>query len=229
VAKAFKHAVAYLRTSSAANVGEDKDSARRQRAAIAAYAEAAGYELVDEFYDAAVSGADHVHERKGFAAMLARIEGNGVRVVLVETASRFARDILVQETGWRFLRERGIDLIAVDSPGAFLDDTPTSKMIRQLLGVISEFEKASTVAKLAGARRRKRIATGQKVEGRKSHLEARPEVVALARALARKRPGGKRLTLVAISAELAAQGHVNERGKAYHHKSIASMLGRRQA
>jgi DNA invertase Pin-like site-specific DNA recombinase len=118
VAKDFKHAVAYLRTSSAANVGEDKDSARRQRDAIAAYAEAAGYELVDEFYDAAVSGADHVHERKGFAAMLARIEGNGVRVVLVETASRFARDILVQETGSRFLRERGIDLIAVDSLGA---------------------------------------------------------------------------------------------------------------
>ena len=150
MAKDVKHAVAYLRTSSAANVGEDKDSAKRQRAAIEAYAKASGYAIVDEFYDAAVTGADHVHERKGFAAMLARIEGNGVRVVLVETASRFARDILVQETGWRFLKERGIDLIAVDSPGAFLDDTPTSKMIRQLLGVISEFEKASTVAKLAG-------------------------------------------------------------------------------
>jgi DNA invertase Pin-like site-specific DNA recombinase len=216
----------YLRTSSAANVGEDKDSAKRQREAIHAYAKRNGIEIVDEFYDAAVSGADHVHERKGFAAMLARIEGNGVRVVLVETASRFARDILVQETGWRFLKDRGIELIAVDSPGAFLDDTPTSKMIRQLLGVISEFEKASTVAKLAGARRRKRLATGQKVEGRKSHLEERPEVVALVKALARKRPGGKRLTLVAISAELAAQGHVNERGNAYHHKSIASMLGR---
>ena len=224
--KDLKHAVAYLRTSSAANVGEDKDSAKRQRATIAAYAKAAGYQLVDEFYDAAVSGAAPGDERKGFAAMLARIEGNGVRVVLVETASRFARDILVQETGWRFLKDRGIDLIAVDSPGAFLDDTPTSKMIRQLLGVISEFEKASTVAKLAGARRRKRIATGAKVEGRKSHIEERPEVVALAKALARKRPGGKRLTLVAISAELAAQGHVNERGKPFHHKSVASMLGR---
>jgi DNA invertase Pin-like site-specific DNA recombinase len=130
------------------------------------------------------------------------------------------------QTGWRFLKDRGIDLIAVDSPGAFLDDTPTSRMIRQLLGVISEFEKASTVAKLAGARRRKRLATGSKVEGRKSHFEERPEVVALAKALARKRPGGKRLTLVAISAELAAQGHVNERGKPFHHKSVASMLGR---
>jgi DNA invertase Pin-like site-specific DNA recombinase len=146
----------------------------------------AGYEVVEAFYDAAVSGADPVHERRGFAAMLARIEGNGVRAVLVETASWFARDILVQETGWRFLRERGIDLIASDSPGAFLDETPTAIMIRQLLGVISEFEKASLVAKLRGARERKKRATG-KCEGRKSTSELRPDVVALARKLQRRR------------------------------------------
>ena len=35
-------AVAYLRTSSAANVGADKDSEKRQRAAIEAFARAAG-------------------------------------------------------------------------------------------------------------------------------------------------------------------------------------------
>ncbi len=49
-------AVAYLRTSSAANVGADKDSERRQREAIQGFARRAGYEIVDEFYDAAVSG-----------------------------------------------------------------------------------------------------------------------------------------------------------------------------
>ncbi|NEI37957.1 hypothetical protein GR204_29035 [Rhizobium leguminosarum] len=51
-------AVAYLRTSSAANVGADRDSDKRQRAACNAFARRAGYEIVDEFYDAAVSGAD---------------------------------------------------------------------------------------------------------------------------------------------------------------------------
>jgi DNA invertase Pin-like site-specific DNA recombinase len=39
-------AIAYLRTSSAANVGADSD--KRQRAAITAFAKARGYELVDE-------------------------------------------------------------------------------------------------------------------------------------------------------------------------------------
>jgi Resolvase, N terminal domain len=68
-------AIAYLRTSSAANVGSDKDSDKRQRAAIASFAKAHGYRIVDEFYDAAVSGADPVAERPGFKAMLDRIAG----------------------------------------------------------------------------------------------------------------------------------------------------------
>jgi hypothetical protein len=68
---------------SAANVGADKDSDRRQREAIAAFARRAGYDLVGEFYDAAVSGADPVDSRPGFAAMLKRIESNGVRTIIV--------------------------------------------------------------------------------------------------------------------------------------------------
>jgi DNA invertase Pin-like site-specific DNA recombinase len=60
------HALAYLRTSSAANVGGDSDV--RQRVAIESYAKAQGIELVGEYYDAAVSGADPVETRPGFAA-----------------------------------------------------------------------------------------------------------------------------------------------------------------
>src|SRR5262245_22776957 len=79
VSKEKTTAIAYLRTSSAANVGSDKDSDKRQRAAIEAFTKRAGYELVNEFYDAAVSGADAIDTRPGFAALLERIEGNGVR------------------------------------------------------------------------------------------------------------------------------------------------------
>ena len=39
-------ALAYPRTSSATNVGADKDSEKRQRAAITAYAKRAGLEVV---------------------------------------------------------------------------------------------------------------------------------------------------------------------------------------
>ena len=90
-----------------ANVGADKDSVKRQRKAIATFAQAAGYELIAEYSDDGVKGADPVDQRPGFAAMLKHIAGNGVRVILVETASRFARDLIVAETGWRFLRDAG--------------------------------------------------------------------------------------------------------------------------
>jgi Resolvase, N terminal domain len=56
-------AVAYLRTSSATNVGPDKDSDKRQRDAIQAFAKCAGYVIVDEFYDAGVKGADPIEAR----------------------------------------------------------------------------------------------------------------------------------------------------------------------
>ena len=87
-------------------------------------------------------------------------------------------------------------------------------LVRQVLGAIAEFDKTTLVAKLAAARRRKRIATGEKVEGRKSHAEARPEVVALAKALAAQEAQGRADALRAISAELAARGYLNERGRA---------------
>jgi len=116
-------AIAYLRTSSATNVGADKDSDKRQREAIASFARRAGYEL-------AARGADALEARPGFSAMLERIVGNGVHTIIVETANRFTRDLIVQETGHRMLRQKGIEIIAADSPSAFVDDTPTTTFVR---------------------------------------------------------------------------------------------------
>jgi hypothetical protein len=68
---------------------------------------------VREFYDAAVSGADPVESREGFDSMLTYMLSNGARMVLVESASRFARDLVVQITGHAPLKKQGIEL-AVD-------------------------------------------------------------------------------------------------------------------
>ena len=173
--------------------------------------------IAGEFSDEGVSGADAIEGRAGFAAMLSRIQGNGVRLVLVENASRFARDLMTQE-----FQRLGVKLVACDSPEAFLDGGPTSIMVRQILGAVSQFEKAGIVAKLKAARDRKRIETG-KCGGRKTYAERDPQMVALAHQLAKKR-----LTLVAIAAELAAQGHVQKNGKTYSHVAIMRMLKRRK-
>jgi DNA invertase Pin-like site-specific DNA recombinase len=216
-------AIAYFRISSDTNVGENKDSLKRQRAAVAKYAKAAGYEVIAEYSDDGVKGADPVDQRPGFAAMMKHIAGNGVRTIIVETASRFARDLIVQETGWRYLRDAGITLIAADSPDAFLDDTPTAVMIRQILGSVSQFEKAMLVAKLKGARDRKRAETG-KCGGRKSYKERNPEMVALARKLARYTVNGRKRSLRDVAAELEARGHVTVDGKRYTATAVSRMV-----
>src|SRR5271170_5781236 len=146
---AIRKAVAYLRTSSRANVGPDKDSDKRQLAAIHAHAKAAGFEVVETFYDAAVSGADRVDDRPGFAKMLERLLSNGARSILVESPDRFARDLMVQLAGQDMLKAKGVTLIAASAPTFFLEDTPTAVLVRQVLGAIAQFEKAGLVAKRA--------------------------------------------------------------------------------
>lgn len=219
-------AFAYLRTSSAANIGEDKDSGHRQLHSIETYAKRAGVELVGTYHDEAVKGSDPIDSRPGFAAMLEALEANGTKTIVVETTNRFARDLMVQEVGYAMLRARGIDLIAADSPTSFLDDTPTARLIRQVLGAVSEFEKAMLVAKLRGARDRKRR-TGVKVEGRKSIAEQRPETIELARSLARARPKGGKRSLREVAAALAEAGHTTRNGKPYAATAIKLMLNAR--
>ena len=92
-------AVAYFRTSSAANVGEDKDSLKRQIAAVESFATRNGYQVTETFRDDAVSGADAIEDRPGFASLLDRVEANGVRTVIVEDVSRFARDNYAHRCG----------------------------------------------------------------------------------------------------------------------------------
>ena len=214
----MKTACAYFRTSSAANVGADKDSLPRQQIAVRAFAAAQGVGIVKEFYDAAVSGTDAVMERPGFAAMLAYMLGNGARTVLVEDASRFARDLIVQETGYQMLKEQGVELIAVDSPDSFVSDTPTAVMVRQILGAVRQFEKATLVSKLRGARVRKRLETGR-CEGAKRFGAIPPAHVSAAKAA---REEG--LTLRRIAVKLTAEGCLTQAGTSYSVAAVHRML-----
>ena len=217
-------ALAYLRTSSAANVGTDKDSEKRQRHAIQGFAKRGGYSVVEEFYDAAVSGADPIETRAGFASLLDRIEGNGVRTVIVEDASRFARELMAQELGITLLISRGVRLLTASGDDLTASDDPTRKMMRQIAGAFAEYEKARLVSKLRHARERVRKERG-KCEGRKSHAELHPDVVAEAKRLRRASPKtGERLSYRHISARLAAAGFLNERGEPFNPKSVRSML-----
>ena len=163
--------------------------------------------------------------------MLEHIAGNGARTIIVETANRFARDLVVQETGHRMLRSKGIEIIAADSPGTFVDDTPTANFVRQVLGAVAELDKAMTVAKLRGARERKRRQAGWCEGGAPLHKRY-PEAVRMAKRLHRANPvTGKRRSLRQIAKELADARHLNAaqyRGstepRSFNQASIKAMI-----
>lgn len=220
----MKTAVAYFRTSSAANVGDDKDSQKRQREAVTQYAKATGLKITGEFYDAAVSGADPINERPGFVELLQYIRGNGARTILVETASRFARDLAVQITGHELLKAEGFELIPVDAPDHFIDETPTAVMVRNILGAVSQFEKASIVDKLKKARDRKSADLGKRCEGRKGLKKSDPRMVKEAKRLRRKNPkSGNVRSFRVISAELASMGFVRPNGEPYSAATVRNV------
>lgn len=213
-------AVAYYRTSSQTNVGADKDSLKRQQDAVRACAASRELTLVHEYYDASVSGADPVGTRPGFSEMLAYMLGNGARTIIVENASRFARDLIVQETGYHMLKAQGIELVAADAPDSFLSDTPTAVLIRQILGAVAQFDKTTLVLKLRGARDRKRRQTGR--------CEGNPAfgMIPQAAVQAAQAASGTGLTLRAISAHLASCGLVSQSGLPYSPSAIRTMVRR---
>ena len=214
------HAVVYLRTSSTANVAGDSEP--RQQEAIATYADRAGFQIVASYWDAGVSGVDAVQDRPGFAALLDHIEGNGVRVVLVEDASRLARDLITQELAIVALQARGVRVLASNGDDLTATDDPMKVAMRQIAGAFAQLEKARLVAKLRHGRLRKREMTGR-CEGRKPLTETAPAAVALARSLRRKRPKGGRMSLRAIAAALAAAGYLGEKGKPYSAETVRTM------
>jgi hypothetical protein len=48
---------------------------------------------------------------------------------------------------------KGIEIIAADSPTAFVDDTPTATFVRQVLGAVAQLDKARVIRGKARTRR----------------------------------------------------------------------------
>lgn len=223
-------AVGYLRTSSQANVGEDKDSHLRQRREIEAFANARGIEVVEWFYDPAVSGDDNVTDRPGFVAMLDYLDASEVRTVLVEDASRFARKMLAAELGVLTMIERKTRVLTKSGDDLTETDDEMKIAMRQIAMAFAQLEKTRLVKKLKAARDRKSAELGKRIEGRKGYADTSPDLVKLAKRLARKNPRtGRVRSLREIAAELAEAGFKTAAGNEFSAGQVQRLLGREGA
>lgn len=215
-------AIAYLRTSSSANTGADKASAPRQREAIERCAKANGYTIVAEYYDEAVSGADLIEDRPGFRALLDRIAGNGVRTIIIEDPSRFARSMHAAVVGEALLKGLGVDVICANGEPLFEEEDDMRRAMSQIGMVFAELEKRKIVKRLRDGRDRKSERLGRRVEGGSAQYSN--DLLSEAKALYRKPRKGNRRTLRQISTALEEKGFTARSGKPYNANSVRQML-----
>ena len=217
-------AIAYLRVSGQGQV--DGDGFERQRSAISRFARSTRLHVAEEFRDEGVSRTRELENRPGLAAIMDRVEDGEIRTVIVERADRLARDLMVSEVILDRFRLAGVRVLTADGQDLTADDDPTRKLIRQVLGAVSEFDKSVTVLKLRTARERRRRRSGR-CEGRKP-FGARPgeaEALALMR-LRRITPGRPRRSFAQIAAELNLRRIPTRTGTPWQPRTVYGILNR---
>jgi DNA invertase Pin-like site-specific DNA recombinase len=212
-------ALAYLRVSGKGQV--HGDGFARQLEEIKQYARAHDIRIVKVFREEGVSGATELENRPALMSLFAALMENGTKLVLIEKLDRLARDLMVQETIIGDLRKRGFDLVSVMEPDLLQKD-PTRILMRQIFGAIAQYEKAMIVAKLRGARQRRKAATGR-CEGAKPYGFHPGEAAVLA-SMRKLREGGNHCA--AIAARLNAEGIAPRRGTIWYPMSVSRILER---
>jgi DNA invertase Pin-like site-specific DNA recombinase len=211
----------YVRVSSESQVA--KDGPDRQRRVIAAWAKGAKAVVVREFADLGVSGTTQWEARPAMLEMVNALVASGGKppIVVVERPDRLARDLIAGELILQKLHELGVRVVVAEN-GQDLnsDETPTGKLVRQILGAVSEFDRASIALKLRATRAKKRMETGR-CEGRKpyGHRDGEEEGLSLIQSLAKSKA-----SLQAIANELNQKGIPTRKGNPWLKGSVASVI-----
>lgn len=223
----MEKAFGYLRVSSEGQI--DGDGFSRQEKAIMNYAKANDLEIVKIYREEGVSGT--LEKRPALAELMVSLEqnGHGVKTVIIERLDRLARDLMVQEAIIKDFQKHGFNLIsAIEGPDLCGED-PTRKLVRQILGAISEYDKSMIVLKLRAARDRVKAKTGR-CEGRKPYGETEGEQAVIKRIknMRRNRRGGiPGLSLQAIADRLNSEGIKTKEGAEWVPMQVKRAIDRR--
>lgn len=230
-------AYSYLRVSSVGQI--DGDGFARQREAIAKRCKMKKGILVREFIESGVSGTLDAEDRPAMTELLTVVRNpdNEVKVVIVERSDRLSRDLMVSEVLLAQFRAAGVTVLeAEDGRDLTLNDpdNPTATMVRQIMAVMSQFEKTSLVAKLRKARNRMKAETGR-CEGRKPFGHHPEEQATLnrmmelrilpGRSVHRDRP---KRSYAQIAAMLEEEGLKTRSGKPWSAQSIRKIVDRNE-
>jgi DNA invertase Pin-like site-specific DNA recombinase len=202
-----------------------------QAKAIKAYTRENGLRLVRTLSDEGQSGSNGLDARVGLAEALAIVERGEVAGIVVYRMDRLARDLLLQETLMARMRAAGAEVISVSEPDMDSDD-PTRVLVRQVLGSISQYERALIRGRMMSGKAAKiasggygggRPPFGWRAEGKELVRDEREqEVIALVRHLS----DDEGLSSRQIAARLEEAGHLPKVGGHWSSTQVLRILRR---
>jgi DNA invertase Pin-like site-specific DNA recombinase len=212
--------VGYVRVSTATQA-EDGLGLDVQKAALRAWCKANGHRLTSILSDEGISGAKELEDRPGLADALDMIRSRKAQGIVVPRLDRLARDLIVQETVLAEIRRIGGEVFSTSpAEASYLTDDPddpSRKMIRQVLGAVSEYERSMVVLRLRNGRRRKAQMGGYAsgapafgLEARDGDLIKSPDEQMTIKRMAELRASGA--SLREICSALESEGHQTKRG-----------------
>jgi DNA invertase Pin-like site-specific DNA recombinase len=224
--------VVYLRVSTARQ--QEAFGPEVQRAAIQRWAKANDHRVVSWQTDT-ISGTSELAQRAGWVAAEQLVKDRKAGGIVVARLDRLARDVLVQELLLRNThRLGGVVMSARESENELLlgeSKDPSRKLIRTILGAISEYDREMIADRLESARKAKAAAGGYahgalpygwRSEG--GELVAHPAEQAALRRMTELRDAGH--STRDIAATLTAEGHPTKRGGAWSSATVSRIVAR---
>jgi len=130
-----------------------------QARAVRAWAKANGHSLTGIHRDEGVSGSNGLADRIGLVDALEEIRDGKAAGLVVPRLDRLARDLIVQEQILSEVKRlKGEVFSCSPAEAGYLTDDPddpSRKLIRQVLGAVSEYERSMVALRLRSGRRRK--------------------------------------------------------------------------
>lgn len=150
------NAIGYARVSTDAQA-EDGFGVELQERAIQQMCRERGMRLKGIVRDEAVSGAAPIEERPGLAEAVATVADGHADALVVARLDRLARRLDVQEAALARVWEAGGHVYAADTGEVLRDDPddPMRTFVRQVLGAVSQLDRAMIAARLRAGRRMK--------------------------------------------------------------------------
>jgi DNA invertase Pin-like site-specific DNA recombinase len=224
--------VAYVRVSTAHQ--QEAYGPDIQRAAITAWAKADGHVIV-AWQEDTISGASELRNRIGWCEAAALVKAGSAQGIVVARLDRLARDVMVQELLLRKLSDLGgVVLSTRENENEMLNGEskdPSRKLVRVIMGAISEYDREMTVDRLAAGRAAKAAMGGyahgalpygyRSVKGKLVEVPQEQAALAKMRALADQGVPTREIARV-----LTAGAYPTKRGGAWSSPTVSRILNR---